>query len=161
MARPKRHAKHHVISYNARLGLFLFAIYLVFYGGFVALNSFDPKRMGEPFLAEDEMDHRAQEQCVNDDRAQGGDGAYRQWSQERDSLSLHQVGDLRGVRLMRGTTPDRSVVNSEVRRARPPRTRSSTAANRLTLARPLAGGAWRSYPIDVRASGYRSCPAAI
>ena len=48
---PGHAARGRVISYNARLGLILFAIYLALYAGFVALNAFDPERMGKPFLA--------------------------------------------------------------------------------------------------------------
>ena len=33
------------MQYNTRLGLVLFAIYLVLYGGFVLLNSFSPQSM--------------------------------------------------------------------------------------------------------------------
>ena len=35
---------------NARVGLWLFAVYLLLYGGFMALNAFFPQRMGVPFL---------------------------------------------------------------------------------------------------------------
>jgi uncharacterized membrane protein (DUF485 family) len=37
-------------SRNARHGLILFAVYVVLYGSFVALNTFDPKLMARPFL---------------------------------------------------------------------------------------------------------------
>lgn len=36
------------LTHSARLGLFLFAIYLILYGGFVGLNAFAPQKMGEP-----------------------------------------------------------------------------------------------------------------
>lgn len=36
---------------NSRLGLILFAIYLVLYGGFVLLNAFAPQQMERPVLA--------------------------------------------------------------------------------------------------------------
>ncbi|MCA9056298.1 MAG: DUF485 domain-containing protein [Planctomycetaceae bacterium] len=32
-------------SRNARIGLILFAVYLLFYGGFVGLNAFSPETM--------------------------------------------------------------------------------------------------------------------
>ena len=41
---------HHLRG-NRRLGLFLFAIYLLLYAGFVGLAAFDPNAMGKPFLA--------------------------------------------------------------------------------------------------------------
>ena len=37
-------------SRNARYGLILFAVYVVLYGSFVALNTFDPQLMARPFL---------------------------------------------------------------------------------------------------------------
>lgn len=40
----------HVIAYNSRLGLALFAIYVLFYGGFMALSAFRPEVMGRPFM---------------------------------------------------------------------------------------------------------------
>ena len=43
---------HHpqTVTRNARIGLALFAVYLVLYGGFVALNAFYPKEMARaPF----------------------------------------------------------------------------------------------------------------
>ena len=33
------------MHYNSKLGLILFAVYLLFYGGFVLLNSFSPQSM--------------------------------------------------------------------------------------------------------------------
>jgi uncharacterized membrane protein (DUF485 family) len=36
---------------NARIGLWLFAAYVLMYGGFMVLNAFYPQRMGAPFLA--------------------------------------------------------------------------------------------------------------
>ena len=41
----------HVVSFNSRLGLALFAVYVLFYGGFMALSAFRPQVMGRPFLA--------------------------------------------------------------------------------------------------------------
>jgi len=46
------HDDHHpeTVSRNARVGLGLFVVYLVLYGGFMALNAFFPNKMGEaPF----------------------------------------------------------------------------------------------------------------
>lgn len=40
----------HVVAYNSRLGLGLFAVYVLFYGGFMALSAFRPDVMGRPFL---------------------------------------------------------------------------------------------------------------
>ena len=34
-----------IVSHNARVGLWLFAVYLVLYGGFMVLNAFFPQRM--------------------------------------------------------------------------------------------------------------------
>ena len=39
-----------ILSRNARLGLMLFSVYLLLYGGFMALNVTNPKRMAEPAL---------------------------------------------------------------------------------------------------------------
>ena len=39
-----------ILSRNARLGLMLFSVYLLLYGGFMALNVMNPKRMAEPAL---------------------------------------------------------------------------------------------------------------
>lgn len=36
---------------NARIGLWLFAVYVLLYGGFMVLNAFFPQRMGVPFFA--------------------------------------------------------------------------------------------------------------
>jgi uncharacterized membrane protein (DUF485 family) len=40
-----------VVAHNTRIGLILFAIYVAFYGGFMALSAFWPAAMGRPFLA--------------------------------------------------------------------------------------------------------------
>ena len=40
----------HVVAYNSRLGVGLFAVYVLFYGGFMALSAFRPEVMGRPFL---------------------------------------------------------------------------------------------------------------
>ena len=41
------HDDHHpeTVSRNARVGLWLFAVYLLLYGGFMALNAIFPQRM--------------------------------------------------------------------------------------------------------------------
>ena len=41
------HDDHHpeTVSRNARVGLWLFAVYLLLYGGFMALNAFYPQKM--------------------------------------------------------------------------------------------------------------------
>jgi uncharacterized membrane protein (DUF485 family) len=36
---------------NARVGLWLFAVYVLLYGGFMVLNAFFPQRMGKPVFA--------------------------------------------------------------------------------------------------------------
>lgn len=50
-ARP--HDDHHAptVARNARIGLWLFALYLLLYGGFMALNAFYPQRMAKPAFA--------------------------------------------------------------------------------------------------------------
>ena len=47
------HDDHHAptIARNARVGLWLFAVYVLLYGGFMALNAFYPRRMGQPVFA--------------------------------------------------------------------------------------------------------------
>ena len=46
------HDDHHAptIARNARIGLWLFAVYVLLYGGFMALSAFAPQRMKQPFL---------------------------------------------------------------------------------------------------------------
>lgn len=39
-----------VVAYNTRMGVGLFLIYLLFYGGFMALSAFRPHIMSTPFL---------------------------------------------------------------------------------------------------------------
>lgn len=46
---PKRQTQS--LSRNARWGLFLFAVYLLFYTGFVLLNAFAPSFMERDFFA--------------------------------------------------------------------------------------------------------------
>lgn len=38
------------IGYKMRLGVWMFLLYALFYGGFVILNVLKPTKMGEPFL---------------------------------------------------------------------------------------------------------------
>jgi uncharacterized membrane protein (DUF485 family) len=47
------HDDHHAptVARNARVGLWLFAVYVLLYGGFMVLNAFYPRRMGEPAFA--------------------------------------------------------------------------------------------------------------
>ncbi len=40
-----------IVAHNARTGLILFAIYVAFYGGFMALSAFWPAVMSQPLLA--------------------------------------------------------------------------------------------------------------
>jgi uncharacterized membrane protein (DUF485 family) len=39
-----------VVAHNTRIGVVLFIVYVVFYGGFMALSAFSPETMSEPFL---------------------------------------------------------------------------------------------------------------
>lgn len=39
-----------VVAHNTRMGVILFAVYVLFYGGFMALSAFWPEVMGRPFL---------------------------------------------------------------------------------------------------------------
>jgi uncharacterized membrane protein (DUF485 family) len=52
-AAARVHDDHHAptVARNARIGLWLFAVYLLLYGGFMALNAFYPQRMAQPALA--------------------------------------------------------------------------------------------------------------
>jgi uncharacterized membrane protein (DUF485 family) len=49
-AASETHPDHHAptIARNVRYGLVLFAVYLVFYAGFIALAAFAPARMKQP-----------------------------------------------------------------------------------------------------------------
>jgi uncharacterized membrane protein (DUF485 family) len=40
-----------VVAYNTRVGVILFAVYILFYGGFVAMSAFQHETMAQPFLA--------------------------------------------------------------------------------------------------------------
>jgi uncharacterized membrane protein (DUF485 family) len=40
------HERPEVVSYNSRLGLWLFLLYVILYAGFVALSAFKPAVMG-------------------------------------------------------------------------------------------------------------------
>jgi uncharacterized membrane protein (DUF485 family) len=39
-----------VVAHNTRMGLIFFTLYVLFYGGFMALSAFSPERMSRPFL---------------------------------------------------------------------------------------------------------------
>lgn len=39
-----------IVAHNTRMGIFFFTIYVIFYGGFMALSAFSPERMSKPFL---------------------------------------------------------------------------------------------------------------
>ncbi|MHB9006025.1 MAG: DUF485 domain-containing protein [Limisphaerales bacterium] len=39
-----------MVAYNTRLGVILFVVYVLVYGGFMALSSFWPEVMSRPFL---------------------------------------------------------------------------------------------------------------
>lgn len=47
------HDDHHAptVARNARIGLWLFGVYLLLYGGFMGLNAFYPQRMARPAFA--------------------------------------------------------------------------------------------------------------
>ena len=47
------HDDHHAptIARNARIGLWLFAVYVLLYGGFMTLSAFFPQRMAQPAVA--------------------------------------------------------------------------------------------------------------
>ena len=50
---PHIHDDHHAptIARNVRIGLWLFAVYVLLYGGFMVLNAFFPQRMGTPVFS--------------------------------------------------------------------------------------------------------------
>jgi uncharacterized membrane protein (DUF485 family) len=39
-----------VVAHNTRMGVILFVVYVLFYGGFMALSAFWPEAMSKPFL---------------------------------------------------------------------------------------------------------------
>jgi uncharacterized membrane protein (DUF485 family) len=39
-----------VVAYNSRMGVLLFGVYVLIYGGFMALSAFAPEVMSRPFL---------------------------------------------------------------------------------------------------------------
>jgi uncharacterized membrane protein (DUF485 family) len=41
-----------VVAYNTRMGVILFIVYVLFYGGFMALSAFWPEVMSKPFLCD-------------------------------------------------------------------------------------------------------------
>jgi uncharacterized membrane protein (DUF485 family) len=45
---PTRHRSQNAWDYNARVGLLLFAVYLVLYGGFIYLSAFKREVMARP-----------------------------------------------------------------------------------------------------------------
>lgn len=47
----EHHDRPEIITRNARYGLILFLVYLVVYGGFVALSAFSPETMAAPAIA--------------------------------------------------------------------------------------------------------------
>ena len=48
VAKEQEHAD--VIAHNTRMGVILFVVYVLFYGGFMALSAFRPEAMSRPFL---------------------------------------------------------------------------------------------------------------
>lgn len=51
MTDPNPEHDPQLVSRNARYGLFLFAVYVALYVGFMALNAFNPEQMQQPALA--------------------------------------------------------------------------------------------------------------
>jgi uncharacterized membrane protein (DUF485 family) len=49
-AAEKEKQEQAVVAHNTRMGVVLFLVYVVFYGGFMALSAFAPARMSEPFF---------------------------------------------------------------------------------------------------------------
>jgi uncharacterized membrane protein (DUF485 family) len=47
---PKEQEDAALVAYNTRVGVILFAFYVLFYAGFMALSAFWPEAMSEPFL---------------------------------------------------------------------------------------------------------------
>jgi len=39
-----------VVAHNTRMGVILFVVYVLFYGGFMALSAFHPQAMSKPFM---------------------------------------------------------------------------------------------------------------
>lgn len=39
-----------IVAHNTRMGVTFFIVYIVFYGGFMALSAFAPDKMSQPFL---------------------------------------------------------------------------------------------------------------
>ena len=39
-----------VVAHNTRMGVILFVVYVLFYGGFMVLSAFRPEVMSKPFL---------------------------------------------------------------------------------------------------------------
>ena len=49
-AAEKEKQEEAVVVHNTRMGVVLFFVYVVLYGGFMALSAFAPETMSEPFL---------------------------------------------------------------------------------------------------------------
>ncbi|MFH1022023.1 MAG: DUF485 domain-containing protein [Planctomycetota bacterium] len=47
---PREQEDAAVVAYNTRMGVLLFVVYIVFYGGFMALSAFRPDIMSRPCL---------------------------------------------------------------------------------------------------------------
>jgi uncharacterized membrane protein (DUF485 family) len=47
---PKEQEDAAVVAHNSRMGVMLFVVYVLFYGGFMALSAFAPDAMSKPFL---------------------------------------------------------------------------------------------------------------
>ena len=48
VSKEQEHAS--VVAHNTRMGVILFIVYVLFYGGFMALSAFWPQAMGRPVL---------------------------------------------------------------------------------------------------------------
>ena len=47
---PKEEMDEKTMARNSNAGLALFSLYVLLYGGFMALSAFAPKKMAEPFM---------------------------------------------------------------------------------------------------------------
>jgi uncharacterized membrane protein (DUF485 family) len=48
---PREREDAAVVTHNTRMGVILFVVYVLFYGGFMALSAFWPEVMSKPWLS--------------------------------------------------------------------------------------------------------------
>ncbi len=48
---PREREDAAVVAHNTRMGVVLFVVYVLFYGGFMALSAFWPEIMSQPWLS--------------------------------------------------------------------------------------------------------------